>query len=219
MALAPSAKASPGAAEASVSTIGPSFEAAPQAEGGGIAQYHAGKASQYHFEAGSGLGLTGAEGSGEVQSLRPESVEPTGNYEYRRRVSSREFGSRVITRAISQIVGDSDQTVGDSDSAVSWTVGSTFLRASGIVHLVVRKHQSISPWNLEGKCEKSVSISAQKCLASTSLSAVSRPPSQERRELQDSRLMVQIGLLLGLAYLGFLAVWFWTTRFRTKLRR
>ena len=28
--------------------------------------------------------------------------------------------------------------------------------------------------------------------------------------------MVQIGLLLGLAYLGFLALWFWTTRLRTK---
>jgi len=31
--------------------------------------------------------------------------------------------------------------------------------------------------------------------------------------------MVQIGLLLGLAYLGFLAVWFWTTRFRAKPSR
>jgi hypothetical protein len=30
----------------------------------------------------------------------------------------------------------------------------------------------------------------------------------------DSRLMMQIGMLLGIAYLGFLTVWFWATRLR-----
>ena len=30
--------------------------------------------------------------------------------------------------------------------------------------------------------------------------------------LSDSRLMVQIGVLLGFVYLGFLTVWFWATR-------
>jgi hypothetical protein len=30
----------------------------------------------------------------------------------------------------------------------------------------------------------------------------------------DSRLMMQIGMLLGFAYLGFLTVWFWATRLR-----
>ena len=36
--------------------------------------------------------------------------------------------------------------------------------------------------------------------------------------LRDSRLMVQIGMLLGFAYLGFLAVWFWATRGRAALK-
>ena len=30
--------------------------------------------------------------------------------------------------------------------------------------------------------------------------------------------MVQIGMLLGFAYLGFLAVWFWATRGRAALK-
>jgi hypothetical protein len=29
--------------------------------------------------------------------------------------------------------------------------------------------------------------------------------------------MLQIGMLFGLAYLGFLALWFWRTRFRGGL--
>jgi hypothetical protein len=32
--------------------------------------------------------------------------------------------------------------------------------------------------------------------------------------LSDSRLMTQIGMLLGFVYLGFLTVWFWATRIR-----
>jgi hypothetical protein len=32
----------------------------------------------------------------------------------------------------------------------------------------------------------------------------------------DSRLMMQIGMLLGIAYLGFLTVWFWATRLRPQ---
>jgi hypothetical protein len=31
--------------------------------------------------------------------------------------------------------------------------------------------------------------------------------------------MLQIGMLLGLTYLGFLALWFWRTRFRGRLGR
>jgi hypothetical protein len=38
-------------------------------------------------------------------------------------------------------------------------------------------------------------------------------------QLRDSRLMVQIGMLLGLAYLGFLSIWFWATRRRLEARR
>jgi hypothetical protein len=31
---------------------------------------------------------------------------------------------------------------------------------------------------------------------------------------RDSRLMMQIGMLLGMVYLGFLTIWFWATRLR-----
>jgi hypothetical protein len=34
------------------------------------------------------------------------------------------------------------------------------------------------------------------------------------RQYQDKELMLQIGLLLGLAYLAFLAIWVWATRLR-----
>jgi hypothetical protein len=36
--------------------------------------------------------------------------------------------------------------------------------------------------------------------------------------LRDSRLMLQIGMLLGFVYLGFLSVWFWATRVRGESR-
>jgi hypothetical protein len=32
--------------------------------------------------------------------------------------------------------------------------------------------------------------------------------------LRDSRLMLQVGMLLGFVYVGFLSVWFWATRLR-----
>jgi hypothetical protein len=38
--------------------------------------------------------------------------------------------------------------------------------------------------------------------------------AQQRESLGDRRLMLQIGGALGLAYLGFLVVWFWATRLR-----
>jgi hypothetical protein len=34
--------------------------------------------------------------------------------------------------------------------------------------------------------------------------------------LSDSRLMMQIGMLLGFVYVGFLTVWFWATRMRSS---
>ena len=33
---------------------------------------------------------------------------------------------------------------------------------------------------------------------------------------RDSRLMLQLGMLLGFVYVGFLAVWFWVTRVRVR---
>jgi hypothetical protein len=35
---------------------------------------------------------------------------------------------------------------------------------------------------------------------------------------RDSRLMMQIGMLLGFVYLGFLSIWFWATRVRGSSR-
>jgi hypothetical protein len=39
------------------------------------------------------------------------------------------------------------------------------------------------------------------------------------RELDDRRLMLQIGAGLGVAYVAFLILWFWATRFRPRLQR
>jgi hypothetical protein len=39
------------------------------------------------------------------------------------------------------------------------------------------------------------------------------------RPLKNTRAMLQLGMLFGLAYLGFLAIWFWSTRFRRSVRR
>jgi hypothetical protein len=36
--------------------------------------------------------------------------------------------------------------------------------------------------------------------------------------LSDTRLVVQVGMLLGIVYLAFLSVWFWATRARTGMR-
>jgi hypothetical protein len=46
------------------------------------------------------------------------------------------------------------------------------------------------------------------------------PPDAPRGSagLGDSRLMLQIGVLLGLAYLAFLTLWVWATRLRPRLR-
>ena len=48
--------------------------------------------------------------------------------------------------------------------------------------------------------------------------AIKSTTDQSEDSLGDSRLMVQIGMLLGFAYLGFLAVWFWATRGRAALK-
>lgn len=160
---------------------------------------------QYHAEAESQ-----ARGEGSDEQRRPSgTAELPPNTEYQRHVSRREFDSRLITRPISQSV--------DSNSAVSKAGTTRFLSVMKPSYLVAGKHGSISPWILRAKCGKSLSISAQKCLAlELTDRAASRPPPDGRRQLQNSGLMVQIGLLLGLAYLGFLALWFWATRFRTK---
>jgi len=44
--------------------------------------------------------------------------------------------------------------------------------------------------------------------------AVQGPRDESGDGLTDSRLLVQLGMLLGFAYLAFLTVWFWATRLR-----
>ncbi len=47
--------------------------------------------------------------------------------------------------------------------------------------------------------------------------AVARP-SAEAEDLKDGRLLVQIGVVLGVIYLAFLTAWFWATRLRWSAR-
>lgn len=44
-------------------------------------------------------------------------------------------------------------------------------------------------------------------------------PQPARSKSGDTAVMIKIGLLLGLAYLAFLAVWIWATRLRPHLTR
>lgn len=46
-----------------------------------------------------------------------------------------------------------------------------------------------------------------------------RPSVEVAERLTDTRRLVQIGLLLGVAYVGFLMLWFWTTRGRGRRLR
>jgi hypothetical protein len=46
-----------------------------------------------------------------------------------------------------------------------------------------------------------------------------RPNAEVAERLPDTRRLVQIGLLLGMAYVGFLMLWFWTTRGRGRRLR
>ena len=45
---------------------------------------------------------------------------------------------------------------------------------------------------------------------------VQDPRRDGEESLSDSKLLVQIGMLLGFAYLAFLTVWFWATRIRWR---
>jgi hypothetical protein len=47
------------------------------------------------------------------------------------------------------------------------------------------------------------------------VAALTDPPVK----VKNPRAMLQLGMLFGLAYLGFLAIWFWSTRLRRSVRR
>ena len=47
------------------------------------------------------------------------------------------------------------------------------------------------------------------------VAALTDPPVK----IKNTRAMLQLGMLFGLAYLGFLAIWFWSTRLRRSVRR
>jgi hypothetical protein len=46
-----------------------------------------------------------------------------------------------------------------------------------------------------------------------------RPNAKVAERLPDTRRLVQVGLLLGMTYVGFLMLWFWTTRRRGRRLR
>jgi hypothetical protein len=48
--------------------------------------------------------------------------------------------------------------------------------------------------------------------------SVGRVAVEDGEGLRDSRLLAQLGIVLGLIYLGFLTVWFWATRLRWNPR-
>jgi hypothetical protein len=50
----------------------------------------------------------------------------------------------------------------------------------------------------------------------TKSTQVPRARPDTRENLRDTRLMIKIGLLLGMGYLFFLTVWFWATRIRPR---
>jgi hypothetical protein len=90
---------------------------------------------------------------------------------------------------------------------------------------VPRQYQAVSPkmtspiaaWNC---CQIARLISAQNAGSrQAEQSQLARRAENARyqavsRQYQDNELMLQIGLLLGVAYLAFLAVWIWATRLR-----
>jgi len=43
-------------------------------------------------------------------------------------------------------------------------------------------------------------------------------PDEDGDGLRDSRLLAQLGIVLGMVYLAFLTVWFWATRLRWNPR-
>jgi hypothetical protein len=44
-------------------------------------------------------------------------------------------------------------------------------------------------------------------------------PEHRNGPPDNTRAMLKLGMLFGFGYLVFLAVWFWSTRFRSKARR
>jgi hypothetical protein len=50
----------------------------------------------------------------------------------------------------------------------------------------------------------------------TEKASISRSAVPQTHQRNETRLMIEIGQLLGLAYLAFLVLWFWTTRVRRR---
>ena len=44
-------------------------------------------------------------------------------------------------------------------------------------------------------------------------------PDEDGESLRDSRMLAQLGMVLGIVYLSFLTVWFWATRLRWNPRK
>jgi len=54
--------------------------------------------------------------------------------------------------------------------------------------------------------------------ANTSPATASPRAAELARELDNRRLMLQIGGALGVAYVAFLILWFWATRLRPRVQ-
>jgi hypothetical protein len=126
-------------------------------------------------------------------------------------------------------------TVGPAPAAVSSHLGASVVGTQSSVHhspgiplkkaSVPRQYQAVSSkmtasiavWNC---CRIARLISVRNAASrQADRSQLARRAENARyqavsRQYQDKELMLQIGLLLGMAYLAFLAIWVWATRLR-----
>lgn len=75
--------------------------------------------------------------------------------------------------------------------------------------------RSIGDWNC---CRIAVQISSQNAGISDSSrnQRAKEPQYQPTRDRYQGELMLQIGVVLALGYVAFLAIWIWATRFRPR---
>ena len=72
-----------------------------------------------------------------------------------------------------------------------------------------------------GHAASAIAIHAAKRLSGALAARSTAPPRRPEvaRDLEDTRLMLQIGVVLGLVYIAFLLLWLWATRFRPRVER
>ncbi len=89
--------------------------------------------------------------------------------------------------------------------------------ANSIYPLVISPDFASSSPKRHKKSNASVSSQSDDWIGSQNSGSISSQiAAANERTSSDPRLMLQIGALLGLIYVAFLAVWFWATRFRLR---